>query len=155
MLALINLIIRRTRLASRTPLASPASSALPRPHRFDPGPVLCAAERAPGQAGPLDPRPPAPALGRAGQRPPARRLLQTKGPGPPAQRGPGTPGPWLPPAFLPLRPGRTRRPLPGGSAGARVPQSGAGRGGAVWGACASSPPVPESRQVSAVTSRSR
>ena len=52
MLALINLIIRRTRLAFRTPLASPCSSPLPpRPApRFDPGPVLRVAGRALGRS---------------------------------------------------------------------------------------------------------
>ena len=79
MLALINLIIRRTRLAFRTPLASPCS---PPPPPLIPGPVLRAAGRALGRsscgreargAGP-QPGPPPPAQLRA----PAR----TGGPSP-------------------------------------------------------------------------
>lgn len=54
MLALINLIIRRTRLAFRTPLASPCSSPpalLPAPHpALIPGPVLPVAGRALGRS---------------------------------------------------------------------------------------------------------
>ena len=155
MLALINLIIRRTRLAFRTPLASPCSSRPPpTPRALIQGPVLRVAARALGRSscglevrgagkepGP-PPAHPARVPARTGGPRPERGSACSPGPTAAPDKRPGarapspTWRPWgpcvrdllatpsarpnasgraWPPA--PCRPGRPRRPLPGGVRG--------------------------------------
>lgn len=169
MLALINLIIRRTRLAFRTPLASPCSPCSPAPAALIPTrfpALLRDALRARSACGPggagggalpkagergSSPRAP------AGLRALARRPHRTKGRGPAARPGPALRplGLGLPPARVPAapstRPARPGRPVPapappGAHSGARargrgVPESGAQRPGA------SPPPAQQTRRL--------
>lgn len=124
MLALINLIIRRTRLAFRTPLASPCSSLPPTPTliraRFSAlrgarGPVRPAAQGRGARGRSLDPRPRSrlqrdgrpltPRAGQAAAPARARRPSHTKGSGSARPLGASLP---LPPPGPrpPTRPGR-------------------------------------------------